>query len=93
MLFNMKLKKIKSRYGADRTINGHGKGWYTMEGRADFLRAGMTEDNTGVAYLDPEGGPFLHVGDDFEGLGKIVSLLQEDSGKKEFFKIRIEVEQ
>jgi hypothetical protein len=93
MLFNMKLKKIKSRYGVDRTINKHGKGWYTMEGHSDYIRVGMTEDNTEVAYIDPQGGPFLHVGDDFEKLGKIVSLIQEDSGKNEFFKIRIEVEQ
>jgi hypothetical protein len=74
-------------------INKHGKGWYTMEGRSDYIRVGMTEDTTEVAYIDPQGGPFLHVGDDFEKLGKIVSLIQEDSGKEEFFKIRIEVEQ
>ena len=52
----------------------------------------MADDNTEIAYVDFEGGPFLQIGDDFSGHGKILSLVVEDA-EKDYFKVRVEVEQ
>jgi subtilisin-like proprotein convertase family protein len=53
----------------------------------------MNDANTEIAYFDPEGGPFLHVGDDFDGRGKILSFVIEKDAPKDHFKVRVEVEQ
>jgi len=91
---NMATKlTLHSRYGDKRTVTSHGDGWYTMEGRAHYYRVGMSEDNQDIAYVDYEGGPFLHVGDDFNGYGKILSFVIEKDAPKDHFKVRIEVEQ
>lgn len=89
---NQKLT-LHSRDGDKRTVTANGHGWYTMEGKSRYYRAGMNEDNTEIAYVDFEGGPFLHVGDDFNGYGKIVSLSVDKSALEHHFKVRIEVEQ
>lgn len=87
---------IHSRYGDPRTITPHGAGWFTMEGPCHYYRVGMNEANTEIEYFDPDGGPFVAVGDDsWAELGgrKIMSISVEDPGKEKHFKIRIEVEQ
>lgn len=84
---------LHSRYGDTRTITPNGHGWYTMEGKSHYYRAGMNNDNTEIAYVDFEGGPILHVGDDFNGYGKILSFVIEKDAPKDHFKVRIEVEQ
>jgi hypothetical protein len=50
----------------------------------------MNEENTEIAYFDPEGGPFLCIGSDY-GFGVLKSIMVEN-GKKDHFKIRVEVE-
>jgi hypothetical protein len=50
----------------------------------------MNEDNTEIAYFDPEGGPFITVGSDY-GFGVIKSIRIEPH-KEGHFKIRVEVE-
>ena len=49
----------------------------------------MNEDNTEIAYFDPDGGPFISVGDNL-GFGEIKSIRIEESGKKDYFKILVE---
>ena len=93
MTTNKVFRTIKSRYGVERRITSHGGGWYTMEGQTEYMRAGTSTDGKELSFLDPEGGPFLMLGDHFEDLGTIVSLLQEASGKKDYFKLRFEVSQ
>jgi len=83
---------IKSRYESSRKVTDNGHGWYTMEGVSRYYRVGMTDDNSKIAYVDYEGGPFLHIGDDFEGHGKILSFSIEKA-PEHIFKVRIEVEQ
>ena len=91
---NMTTKlTLHSRYGDKRTVTANGHGWYTMEGKAHYYRVGMSDDNVDIAYVDFEGGPFLHVGDDFDGHGKILSFVIEKDAPKDHFKVRIEVEQ
>lgn len=65
-----------SRYGDPRKTTNHGDGWYTIEGIARYYRVGMNEENTEIDYFDPEGGPFIHVGDLIDNR-KIVSIIVE----------------
>jgi len=87
------MTNMTSRYGDKRKITNNGHGWYTVEGKAHYYRCGMNDANTEIAYFDPEGGPFLHVGDDFDGRGKILSFVIEKDAPKDHFKVRVEVEQ
>jgi hypothetical protein len=61
----MVVNTIYSRYGQERIVKTIGESQYTIEGEARYCRGGMNEANTEVAYLDPEGGPFICVGDNF----------------------------
>lgn len=95
-----KSKIIPSRYGDPRVITPHGAGCFTMEGKCHYYRVVMNEANTEIAIFDPEGGPFISVGDASDAWvrdaldgRKIVSISVEDLGKEDHFKIRIEVEQ
>ena len=87
------FRTIKSRYGVDRTIISHGAGWYTMEGQSHYIRVGSSTDGKEMTMFDPEGGPFLAIGDAFEELGTISTLIQEPSSNKNNFKLRFEVVQ
>jgi len=80
---------MKSRYDEERKIIAHGDGWYTIEGKSNYYRSGF--DNDGNKYYDFEGGPFLCEGFDFQGYGKIISLISEPC-KSGYFKLRVETE-
>jgi hypothetical protein len=82
--------RILSRYGQERIIKKERPGVYTMHGKALISRAGA--DNEGwTSFFDPEGGPFISVGDDFMRLGVVTKLsIVEADGK--FFSIKFEVE-
>ena len=82
-----------NRYGDSRKITDNGHGWYTIEGVSRYYRAGMNDENTEIAYVDFEGGPFICVGSDFDGRGKILSLEIDKTAPKDYFKVRVEVEQ
>ena len=85
----MKPKTYLSRYGDKRILTNNGHGWYTIEGRYKFWRGavGMFDVDGGV--ID---GSAIFVGEDY-GFGKIISIEPEDSGKDNYFKVRLEVEQ
>ncbi len=87
----MSIKISPSRYGDKRTVTYNGHGIYTIEGKAHYYRVGASEDNKGIDYFDPEGGPFICVGSDY-GFGTINEIILEnaETGK---FKIRVEVDQ
>ena len=86
-------KTTTNRYGETRKITNNGHGWYTIEGKSHYYRAGMNDDNTEIAYVDFEGGPFISVGSDFDGRGKVLSLEIDKSAPKDHFKVRVEVDQ
>ena len=89
----MKTKHITSRYGKSRIITPNGHNIYTMEGEAEFYRVGMTDDNTKIAYFDPEGGPFIQVGSELDRVsGKITDIIMETAPEGKF-KIRIEIDE
>lgn len=84
---------ISSRYGDKRKITNNGHGIFTIEGMAKFWRVGSEPDAKGISYFDPEGGPFIAVGDVWKelGNGKITSIIREDANEGHF-KVRVEVE-
>ena len=84
---------ISSRYGDKRKITNNGHGIFTIEGMAKFWRVGSEPDAKGISYFDPEGGPFIAVGDVWKelGNGKITSIIRE-SADEGHFKVRVEVE-
>ncbi len=79
-----------SRYGDARKTTSNGHGMYTIEGKAHYYRVGMNDDNSQIAYFDPEGGPFISVGDDL-GFGRISEIVVEKS-KEGSFKIRVQID-
>lgn len=79
-----------SRYGDNRTLTDNGHGIFTITGKALYYRGGMKEDNSGIAYFDPEGGPFIAVGDNL-GFGTITEIIIEKAPENTF-KVRLEVE-
>jgi hypothetical protein len=63
-----------------------------MEGDAHYYRVGMNEDNTKIAYFDPEGGPFIAVGSELDRFGgEITDIIVEKDAPEGKFKIRIEI--
>lgn len=87
---NNTFKTTSSRYGDSRTVTNNGHGWFTVEGNARYYRVGMSDDNEEIAYFDPEGGPFIAIGDQFHGHGIITKICVEKTTKGKF-KIRVEV--
>jgi hypothetical protein len=85
----MNTKTYISRYGNTRTLTDNGHGWYTIEGESRYTRGaeGMFDAEGGVLN-----GNALFIGEDY-GFGKILSIAVEPSGKKNHFKVRVEVEQ
>ena len=86
----MSKTSLRSRYGDLRKITDNGHGLYTIEGKAHYYRVGMNNENTEIAYFDPEGGPFVSVDDDL-GFGVIQSIVVEKDAKEGYFKIRVQV--
>lgn len=86
----MSKTSLRSRYGDLRKIIDNGHGLYTIEGKAHYYRVGMNNENTEIAYFDPEGGPFVSVDDDL-GFGVIQSIVVEKDAKEGYFKIRVQV--
>ena len=82
-------RKYMARYGLERFVTDNGHGIFTIEGESHYTRGaeGMFDAEGGV--LD---GNALFVGSDY-GFGKITSIIVENSGKDNHFKVRVEVEQ
>ena len=87
--------KIHSRYGDPRWITDQGNGWFTIEGPHHYYRAAGSDDpnSDGLHFFDPDGGPFVCVGDAWPELnGKEIKYIRIDnSGQEGFFKISVEV--
>lgn len=64
---------------------------YLIEGETDSVRFGCEVDPI-ITYADIDGGPFLHVGKDFFGKGKITSIQNIDSGRNGYIMIKVTIE-
>ena len=81
---------ILSRYGQERIIRKERPGLYSMSGNAISSRAGVDNDGW-TSFFDPEGGPFIWVGEDFMQLGVVTKLSIVEANDK-FFSVEFEVE-
>ena len=52
---------VKSRYGAYRIFFYEDSKWYVDLKETHFVR--FTEGGNGLAAIDPEGGPYISIGD------------------------------
>ena len=88
-MMNTMKRKYMARYGLERFVTDNGHGIFTIEGESHYTRGaeGMFDAEGGVLN-----GNALFVGSDY-GFGKIASIMVEDSGKDNYFKVRVEVEQ
>ena len=75
-----------------RTITQVGDKEYIIEGTSGYGKLGFEVDPSVLTDLDFESGPFLHIGDSFLGLGKIVEINNIDSGKDDYLMVKITVE-
>lgn len=89
MTMNTTKRKYMARYGLERFVTDNGHGIFTIEGVSRYIRGaeGMFDAEGGVLN-----GNALFVGEDY-GFGKITSIMVENSGKKDYFKVCVEVEQ
>lgn len=86
---NNTKRKYTARYGLERFVTNNGHGIYTIEGESRYTRGAENMFDAEGGVLD---GNALFVGEDY-GFGKIISIMVENSGRDNYFKVRVEVEQ
>lgn len=69
-------------------INDH---QFLLEGEVDFARFGFQSDQHSLNFADLQGGPFVHIGQDFFGKGIIDHIEKIDSGKEEYIILKITI--
>lgn len=79
---------IHTRCKRSKTVTQIGNNEYLIEGETDFIRFGCEIDPI-ITYADIDGGPLLHVGKDFFGKGRIVSIQNIDSGRDGYIMIKV----
>jgi hypothetical protein len=84
---NQYTKKSNSR-----TVTQVSDNEYLIEGESEYGRLGFEIDLSILTYADFEGGPFLHIGHDFFGKGKITEIQTIDSGKDGYMMIKVSLE-
>lgn len=63
-----KPSKYYNRYGDEYVFSPQEDGTVLWEGPFDHYRCGINEDETGLMFIDPSGGPFISVGHPFRYL-------------------------
>lgn len=89
----MKTIKLKSRYGKFTVLAKKSKNtWRVTKTAGCFSRFGGMDldDVNSYRFFDPEGGPFLSIGDDIEGVGCISKIYHKKVGKKNQLLIDVE---
>lgn len=62
---------------------------FLVEGEIDHARFGFQSDETNLNFADIQGGPFLHIGQDFFGKGIIDSIENVDSGQDGYMILKV----
>lgn len=55
--------KIKSRYNDTYYLTPINNTDYKFEGDVGYMRVGYKNDSNTIEFIDPSGGPMMHVGD------------------------------
>lgn len=64
---------------------------FIVEGEIESARFGFQVDEVNLNFADIHGGPFLHIGQDFFGRGKIKRIEKIDSDKKNYIVLKITI--
>lgn len=83
---------IKSRYGRKITVTQINDNQFIVEGNTSFLRVGFEIDPSNPTYADFDGGPFLHIGYDFFGKGRVTGIQIIDSDQEDYAIIKVTLE-
>lgn len=62
---------------------------FLIEGEIESARFGFQADETNLNFADIHGGPFLHIGQDFFGRGKIKRIERIDSQRKNYIVLKV----
>ncbi len=54
---------LKGRYGPSATLKQESKNRWALRIKSGCCRFGLTEDKQSLSFIDPEGGPFIRIGD------------------------------
>jgi hypothetical protein len=54
---------LKGRYGPSATLKQESKNRWALRIKSGCCRFGLTEDKQSLSFVDPEGGPFIALGD------------------------------
>jgi hypothetical protein len=84
--FVSNLPKCKS--GKKITFTQINDSQFFIEGNSDNTKIGG-ESEYSISYIDFDGGPLLHIGHDFLGRGKIISIDLIDSEKPNYIITKI----
>ena len=55
--------QIKGRYGISCTLKQESRNRWKLRVKSGMCRFGMTPDHESLSFVDPEGGPFISLGD------------------------------
>lgn len=77
-----------AKYGKKITVTQISDNQFLIEGESNKLRVGG-ESEYAISYIDLHGGPFLHLGCDFLGRGKIKDLEIIDSETLDYAIIKV----
>jgi hypothetical protein len=72
-----------------RVITQIGTNEYLVEGQSDWAKFGCQTDPSIITSAQLDGGPFLLAGDSFLGKGTIASIENLDSGRDDYFILKV----
>jgi hypothetical protein len=62
---------------------------FLVEGEIEVARFGFQADERNLNFADIQGGPLLHIGQDFFGRGKIKRIEKINSDKKNYIRLKV----
>lgn len=65
---------------------------FLIEGNADKTKIGG-ESEYAISYIDFDNGPLIHVGNDFLGRGRVVSVDLVDTNKPNYIIVKVSLEE
>jgi hypothetical protein len=83
------IDAVRSKFS--RIVTSINDSQFLIEGSADFIKLSCELDETSLNFADIQGGPFLHIGYDFFGKGKIKSIEKVSIGEDGSFIFKLTI--
>lgn len=83
------INSVRSK--SSRIVTQIGSYEFLVEGEIDSVRFGFQTNDNLLNFADMNGGPFLHVGEDFFGKGKIKSIEKLDSDNQHYLILKVKI--